>query len=416
MTRIVQCANFVTPTSGGLRTALVQLAEGYAAAGHEVVQVLPGPHDAVTQTPWGRVVSLRAPLVPSTGYRLLPRARQVSDVLESLEPDRLEVHDRTTLRGLGGWAATRGVPSLVVSHERLDRLLGQWLPPRLPLERMADRSNASLAACYDAVVCTTDWAAEEFRRLRVRNLVQVPLGVDLAHFHPLAADTALRRAYAADDEVLLLLASRLSREKRPELAIDTAVELLRRGHRLHLVVAGDGPMRAALEQRAAGLPVTFLGFVRDRDRMASLLATADLVLAPGPIETFGLAALESLASGTPVVANALSALREVLGPDSGAGEAVGGTPRCFADAVERVLHQPTRARSARCRAERFPWSATVAGFLAVHRLARPLLGMAAGVTPRQQAWAGWAGRAPTRARRATAPSPHARRPPGTAYG
>ena len=368
MTRIVQCANFVTPTSGGLRTALVQLAQGYAAAGHEVLQVLPGPHDAVTDVPWGKVVSLRAPLVPSTGYRVLPRARQVADVLEGLAPDRLEVHDRTTLRSLGGWAARRGVPSLVVSHERLDRLLRQWLSPRLPLDVLADRSNSALAASYDTVVCTTAWAAEEFRRLGVPHLTTVPLGVDLEHFHPLAADPALRRTYAADDEVLVLLASRLSREKRPELALDTVAELARRGHRVRLVVAGDGPMRTHLEQHASALPVAFLGFVRDRDRMAALLACADVVLAPGPVETFGLAALEALASGTPVVANALSALREVLGQDAGAGEAVGGTPRCFADAVERVLHQPSRARTARRRAEQFPWAATVAGFLDVHRL------------------------------------------------
>ena len=292
----------------------------------------------------------------------------MADVLEGLAPDRLEVHDRTTLRGLGGWAARRGVPSLVVSHERLDRLLRQWLSPRLPLDVLADRSNSALAASYDTVVCTTAWAAEEFRRLRVPHLTTVPLGVDLEHFHPLAADPALRRTYAADDEVLVLLASRLSREKRPELALDTVAELARRGHRVRLVVAGDGPLRAHLEQSASTLPVAFLGFVRDRDRMAALLAGADVVLAPGPVETFGLAALEALASGTPVVANALSALREVLGQDPGAGEAVGGTPRCFADAVERVLRQPSRARTARRRAEQFPWAATVAGFLDVHRL------------------------------------------------
>ena len=167
----------------------------------------------------------------------------------------------------------------------------------------------------------------------------------------------------------MLLASRLSREKRPDLAIDTVIELTRRGHRVRLVVAGTGPMRAARERRAVGLPVAFAGFGGDRDRMAALLATADVVLAPGPVETFGLAALEALASGTPVVANALSALREVIGPD-GAGQAVGGTPRCFADAVERVLADPERlrARRARQRAERFTWSSTVEAFLAVHGL------------------------------------------------
>ena len=364
MTLVVQTANFVTPTSGGLRTALNALATGYAAAGHDVVQVLPGPRNETIGTPWGRQITVRAPEVPGTGYRLVPRAQQVIDVLEGLGPDRLEVHDRTTLRSLGRWAARRGIPSLVVSHERLDRLLTQWLSPRLPCQRFADRSNAALAANFDAVVCTTAWAAEEFQRLGVGRLVRVPLGVDLERFQPQGPAPA---GSPGAGELVLLLASRLSKEKRPELAIDTLGELRRRGLRVRLVVAGDGPLRHALEQRASGLPVTFLGFVRDRAEMARLLGSSDVVLAPGPIETFGLAALEALSCGTPVVANALSALREVLGPS---GEAVGGTPRSFADAVERILSRPAdeRRRAARVRAEQFPWSHTVQGFLDTHGL------------------------------------------------
>ena len=109
--------------------------------------------------------------------------------------------------------------------------------------------------------------------------------------HQTAYAMTVHKAQGSEfDEVLVLLASRLSREKRPALALDTVAELVRRGHRVRLLVAGDGPLRAHLEQRAHGLPVSFLGFVRDRDRMAALLASADVVLAPGPVETFGLAA------------------------------------------------------------------------------------------------------------------------------
>lgn len=46
-------ANFVAPSSGGLRTALNQLAEGYSAHHHDVVQVIPGPADTETAMPWG---------------------------------------------------------------------------------------------------------------------------------------------------------------------------------------------------------------------------------------------------------------------------------------------------------------------------------------------------------------------------
>lgn len=363
--RVVQLANFVTPSSGGLRTTLQNLAIGYAAAGHEVVQVLPGPADSSVETSWGRVETLRAPEVPGTGYRLLCEPHRVRRVLERLGPDRVEVHDRTTLRGVGRWAKGTGIPSLVVSHERLDRWARQWLPARLPVDRWVDRSNTALAASFDAVVCTTAWAEQEFRRLGVTHLRRVPLGVDLKRFAPAVPD---RSGLAADGELLLVLASRLSKEKRPDLAIDAVAELVRRGHRPQLLVAGDGPLRRSLEQRAVGLPVRFLGFVPARDQMARLLRAADVVLAPGPVETFGLAALEALACGTPVVANVHSALPEVLGP---AGRASASRPRCFADAVEQLLSVPPAVRraAARSRAEHYPWSATVEGFLRTHRLA-----------------------------------------------
>lgn len=364
MTRIVQVANFVTPSSGGLRTALRHLAEGYASAGHEVVQVVPGPRDRTEQTPWGHRVELRAPEVPGTGYRLHVEPARVQRTLAALEPDRLEVHDRTTLRSLGLWAQRRGVPSVVVSHERLDRWLRQWLPARLPLDRMADRSNSALAGRFDNVVCTTDWAAAEFTRLGV-TVRRVPLGVDLDGFTP---DRTARPWLAGEREVLLVTASRLSAEKRPDLAVGAAAELLRRGHRVRLVVAGTGPLRSSLERQARGLPVVFAGYVEGRESMARLLGAADVVVAPGPIETFGLAALEALACGTPVVANVHSALPAVLGP---AGRGSASTPRCFADAVESLLavDERLRRRTARQRAEQFPWTATVQGFLDVHRLA-----------------------------------------------
>lgn len=367
----MQVANFVAPRSGGLRTALGQLAEGYAARGHQVIQVIPGRTDGEAGTPWGTRVTVRAPRVLGTGYRVLTRLAALRQVLDRHRPDRLEVHDRLTLRRLGGWG---GVPALVVSHERLDRVSAAWLPATLPLERWADRSNAALASRFDAVVCTTWWAAEEFTRLGTPNLHVVPLGVDLSRFHPAMASPALRASWLGDGEALLLMASRLSAEKCPQLALDTVAELLHRGRRVRLVVAGDGPLRRGLQARAADLPVRFLGFVPGADRLAAVLASADVLLAPGPVETFGLSALEALASGTPAVAQRASALPEVLGSWDGSGTPAGlaaeGSAAAFADAVDTLLDRPRQARvvAARSRAELFPWAATVDGFLAAHEL------------------------------------------------
>ncbi|MEU4499404.1 glycosyltransferase [Streptomyces sp. NPDC023998] len=366
--RIVRLANFVTPASGGLRTALRELGKGYLAAGHEPVLIVPGDVESDRVTPQGRVITLPGPELPGTGgYRVLAARRRLRDVLEILEPDRLEVSDRTTLRWTGEWARRRRIPSVMVSHETADGVLRTWGLSESLAGRTADRLNRRTAWAYSRIVCTTEWAEREFVRIGARNVVRAPLGVDLRRCRPGRRSTVLRAKYAAGAEVLLLLCSRLSVEKRPGMALDALAELRGRGVRASLVVAGDGPLRIALTRRARaeGLPAVFLGYVGDREAVADLQASADLCLAPGPAETFGLSALEALACGTPVVASASSALPEVVGD---AGAAAVDTPEYFADAVEKLLArpEPDRREAARARAELFDWQRSVDAFLSAH--------------------------------------------------
>ncbi|RQX15555.1 glycosyl transferase [Micromonospora ureilytica] len=364
--RIVRLANFVTERSGGLRTALRHLGAGYRAAGHDPVLVIPGQRAADETYPWGRVITVPGPQLPgSGGYRLLAGRRRLARLLADLAPDRLEVSDRSSLRWTGRWARAHGVPSVMVSHESLTGLLGQWGVPDALRRPTADRLNRATSRAYDRIVCTTRWAAEEFDRIGADNVDLVPLGVDLDTFSPHRADPRVRERYADSTELLLVHCARLSPEKRPELAVQTLAELRRAGVPAVLVLAGDGPLRGALARRAAGLPVTFTGFLPDRAAVAALLASADVVLAPGPVETFGLAGLEALACGTPVVVNAASALPEVVGE---AGLAAYGSGVSMAAAVTRLTARPEaqRRRAARARAEEFGWPAAVAGFLGVH--------------------------------------------------
>lgn len=307
-------------------------------------------------------ITRRAPTVPATGgYRVID-PRRVADVVAGLRPDVLEVSDRLTLRGFGAWAARRGIPSVVVSHERLDRLIGQIAPD--PVARgLADVANRRMAQQYDAVVCTTEFAGEEFTRTGAPNLYRVPLGVDLAMFHPDKHDRSLRGEFADPSQRLLLHCGRLSVEKQVERSLATVSRLVRQGHDARLVIAGDGPRREALQHRARGLPVHFTGFIDDKDRLAALFASADISLAPGPHETFCLSALESLAAGTPVIASHSSALTEVITPGCGAVARDRGA--AFAEAVSGVLDMPTRRSASRSRAEQFGWDASVEGMLQV---------------------------------------------------
>jgi alpha-1,6-mannosyltransferase len=366
--KIVRIANFVGPRSGGLRTALRELGMGYLAAGHEPVLIVPGRDDSDEQTAQGRVITLSGPVLPFTGgYRAILRHRRVAALLEGLRPDRLEVSDRSTLRWTGLWAASRGIPSVMISHESLTALLGGGPAARV----VADKLNKRTAKAYDQIVCTTTWAAGEFRRLGARNLRITPLGVDLESFTPAAYSDAVRAEYAASHEPLLVHCGRLSVEKKPGLSLVALRELRARGIPAVLVMAGDGPLRHRLEKLAARwmLPVRFAGFIGEQPRLAALLATADVALAPGPAETFGLAALEALACGTPVVVNAASALPEVAGR---AGVAVAG--REISAGVRTILSWPADQRRAlaRARAREFGWTTAVNGFLDVHNAATEL--------------------------------------------
>jgi alpha-1,6-mannosyltransferase len=361
--RVVQVANFYGPRSGGLRTAVDRLGAEYCARGHDVFLVVPGPQTEWRELPSGVVrISLPATLIPFTdGYRAALPGR-VTSLLEQLAPDALEVSDRLTLRSLGGWGRRHDVATVMISHERLDRLVGQILPP--PAARaIADIANRRTAQSYDAVVCTTAFAREEFDRIHASNVLTVPLGVDLDQFHPSRRSASVRQWWARPDQTLLVHCGRLSVEKHAHRSIDTVAALRDSGVDASLVVVGEGPMRARLERQAARLPVDFTGYIGCRDTVATILATADVALAPGPHETFGLAALEALACGTPAVVSRTSALAEILTAESGA--AADNDPHAIANAVTSIISRPEllRRNNARRRAEQFTWPRAATGML-----------------------------------------------------
>lgn len=362
MPRIVQLANFYAACSGGLRTAVDAIGLRYSRGGIDRVLVVPGAHDADGPWPWGRKIVVKSPLLPgSGGYRAITARRRVRALLEELRPDAVEVSDRTTLAWVGQWAAERGVPSVMVAHERIDAILEGRVPAAVPRAALGDRWNRRLAGRFGVVVCPSRFSLQEFARIGAANAVVVPLGVDLDKF-------TAGRGGGRPGVVQLVCVGRLSAEKRPVLAIETLRHLRREGVDAHLTMVGDGPLMAVAASAAAGLPVTFTGHVRDRRRVATLLGGADVALTPCPAETFGLAALEALACATPVVAAAGSGACETL--DARCGRAVPPTPAAMAEAVAALASAGEEARrAARARAERYSWDATVDGFLAAHRRA-----------------------------------------------
>jgi alpha-1,6-mannosyltransferase len=362
--KIIHIANFYGPKSGGIKTTLHNLGSEYGKIGHEFIYVVPGKKFSREKTEHGGCITLPSWVIPfSGGYRVIRSTRQVKTILQSLKPDRLEVSDRFTLSCLGKWAQRRNIPAIVFSHETLRGLVKNYLG--LSFKPFVSWHNSRLAGKFDYVVTTTNFAAAEFNEIGTTNVVRVPLGVDLETFSPRHRNEELRAKMLKGGDVLLVHCGRLSPEKKPERSIQVLRELLDRGINARLVFIGTGPLHKKLYDSSRDIPVTFWGYVANKNLLAQMIASADISLAPGPIETFCLAALESLASGTPVVASETSAVGEFLTqPD---GEFVGLTAAnngaAFADAVEIILDElqedPNLAARCRTQAEEFPWSQTI---------------------------------------------------------
>lgn len=356
--RIAQLANFVGPTSGGMKVVIDNLGQGYVDAGHERIFVSPGPRDEVRETEAGILVHVQAPRVTNQ-YRMIFKPWRALDVLDRFRPTTVEVSDKWTLSPAGSWASRRGVGSIMFSHERLSDMLAMWARQSFGVETAVGALNRRLSKSFDAVVVTSGFAADEFEGTGAR-LELVPLGVDLETFHP--------RVGTPDDDgvVKFCYVGRLSHEKSPQLAVATVAELHRRGHRVRLDMYGTGPDEAMLREAAGDAEVVFHGFVAGRDEVARRYGAADISLSVCPAETFGLAVLEAMACGTPVVTSNRGGAHELV--DATAGAAGDPDPRALADAVESLLPRlgPELRAAARRRAERYTWQRTTDQMLALH--------------------------------------------------
>ena len=359
--RIAQLANFVGAASGGMRTALAELGKGYVAAGADRMLVIPGPVDSVTVTEVGEVVQLRAPRVGG-GYRLIVEPWRVVDALERFQPTSVEWSDKLTLLPVAWWARREGVRTVGLSHERLTDMLAMRSGKPATSRVSVGLVNRLVVLSFDTLVVTSRYAQGEFQHLADAvdcPVERIPLGVDLDTFHP-------SPGVGARGPLRLVHVGRLSREKSPHLAVATAVELHRRGAPVRLDVYGEGPHLDELQAIAGDAPVVFHGFVSARGELRRRIAEADVALSVCPGETFGLAVLEAMACGTPVVTADSGGARELVDHTCGAWGAP--EPAALADAVLRLAALPEDARrtAARRRAERYPWSATVEAMLAVH--------------------------------------------------
>jgi alpha-1,6-mannosyltransferase len=254
-------------------------------------------------------------------------------MLATRSTSRIVAHERPDLIEVGSaWCApwlvhlgTRRlpVPAVWFYHSNFPRIIAPRPQTsgyaRLAASALAWRYVRRLGRMVRATIAPCRAVAGELESAGVPNVVHVPLGVDLERFHPRrrarAAETRARMGLPAGP--LGMYVGRFAAEKDLDLLLAAWREVERRtGARLVLV--GDGPARRSLQRASGGDRAIWIPYERDRDRLADLYGAVDLYVAPGPAETFGLASLEALSSGLPILSVNQGGVAETV-ERSGAG-------------------------------------------------------------------------------------------------
>ena len=211
------------------------------------------------------------------------------------------------------------VPTVTSFHLDYARLARQFRVGALDLgftRPLIDELTKNIFNWADYSLAPSKLVQRQMRQLGISKVGLWRRGVDAAAFHPGFRSAAMRAEMTQGNpgETVLLYVGRLSLEKQ----IEHIRPLLEQIPNTRLVLAGDGPARASLERQFAGLPVTFMGYLRGL-RLSQAYASADIFVFPSRLETFGLVVIEAMAAGLPVVAARVGGVGDIV------AEGVNGT-------------------------------------------------------------------------------------------
>ena len=337
---------------------------------HTYTLVAPGPAYREQELAENvRVVEVFGPRLSrdADGYRLLLDFPRVYDVIRRLAPEVLEVGDPWLTGAFSLFVRRSGLfGGLLASFHHSDPV-HTWVEPwarasgfRERLAASAGRAFYGLQRRYDVTLVSSRFMEDRLRERGVANVVRRPFGTDPLFFEG-------KRRPRPEGRVRLLYAGRLGAEKGAGLLLDVLPELMK-DERIELTVLGRG--RFADDFGAFAHPrYTFGGYVADRHALAETYRRHDVLLAPGPHETFGLGVLEAMASGLVVVGPDQGGTAELLRDAASPFVFAADDAEAFLAAVRAAAGADLgpHARAARQAAERYgSWDEAIGGMVAFY--------------------------------------------------
>lgn len=352
------------PEVNGVAMTLGRMVQGLLARGHRVSLTRPRQRGEEAPPALARHATTLVRGLPIPGYAGLrfglPAPRLLRRQWRADRPDVVQVVTEGPL-GASAIAAARALRIPVVSEfhtnfHAYSRHYGfGWLEGLVAahLRRLHNRAAMTLVPSHQLSV---DLVRRGYQRVRV-----VARGVDTALFTPARRSAALRAAWGAgDDDLVVAHVGRLAPEKNLPLLLAAFDSICRYAPSARLLLVGDGPSRRQLERQH---PEHIFAGMRHGEDLAAHYASADLFLFPSMTETYGNVTLEALASGLPVVAYRMAAAAELIRHGDNGMLADPGASEQF---VRAALDLVTRAGARRRAAEAAPRSVAALDWERIH--------------------------------------------------
>ncbi|HET6348002.1 MAG TPA: N-acetyl-alpha-D-glucosaminyl L-malate synthase BshA [Candidatus Krumholzibacteria bacterium] len=301
------------PTLGGSGVVATELGKSLARLGSEV-------HFITTSHParlsaydehvyFHKVVSEEYPLFQNYTPYSLSLSVKIREVAEQYSLDLVHVHYAIPHAASAFLAREmlkpRRLPTMTTLHGTDITLVGM-MPSYYEITRFSIEKS-------DAVTAVSEFLRlETIKEFRIEHPIEVIHNfVDTQMFRPNPAPAARRRLAPAGEKILMHV-SNFRKVKNLPVLLQVFYEV-QRLMPCRLVLVGDGPERESTERHAEALGVAgSVVFLGDQEYIADLLPAADVFVLPSQHESFGLAALEAMSCGVPVVGSRIGGLPEVI--------------------------------------------------------------------------------------------------------
>ena len=311
------------PQVSGVATSIRTLKTELEKLGHKVFIFTTTDKDVNRYEDWQII---RIPSVPFFAFKDRRVAyRGFSNALEIARQYQLDIiHTQTefSLGLLGIWIAKElRIPVVHTYHTQYEDYVHYLAKGMVIRPSMVKYIVRGFMSDLDGVVCPSEIVYDLLVGYKIKAEKRViPTGIDLAKFDrpELSREDIKKLRFKlgiAEDEVMLLSLSRLSYETNIQAIVEALPMVLEENAKVKLVIVGDGPYAKDLKALVAQLhiedSVIFTGMIAPSDT-ALYYKAADFFISASTSETQGLTYLESLASGTPIIAHGNPYLDNVI--------------------------------------------------------------------------------------------------------